>query len=138
MQVACLMSSRSCSGSGVSAVFRVEVPFVRRPLLAWGGPVLRVERAVLVRAVDPLNVPSLSPSSELSSLEESDSTCRVRLRFFRDSSSTTSLKRANRKIASAANASRSSTLFESRDLACAVARRIKVSSVRTVNGDVLL
>ena len=49
---------------------------------------------------------------------------------------TTSLKSANRRISSAATASRSVTSLDNRAFACAVARRINVSSVRAVSGEV--
>ncbi len=74
--------------------------------------------------------PGSSSSSEPDSDSESDSSGRVFLRFLRDSSSTTSLNRAKRRMASAASASRSSTRLDRRDLAWAVERRMSVSSVR--------
>jgi hypothetical protein len=83
---------------------------------------------------------SLPCSSSSSSLPSSPSSSPrapwLVLRFFRRCRLTTSLKRAYRKISSAADASRSSTLVERRALAWAVARRISVSSVRAVSGEV--
>ena len=73
---------------------------------------------------------------ESSSSEDMASGFPTFLRFLR-SSSTTSLKSAKRRIDSAASASFSSTLCERRALAWAVARRMSVSRVRAVMGDVL-
>ena len=81
-------------------------------------------------------------SSSSSSLPSSPSSRRAEappwlsLRFFRRWRLTTSLKRAYRRMSSAAEASLSSTLGDRRALAWAVANRIRVSSVRAVKGEV--
>ena len=86
---------------------------------------------------------SLSGPSSSSSLPSSPSSSPcvpappwLALCFFRRCRLTTSLKRAYRKMSSAADASLSSTLDERRALAWAVARRMSVSSVRAVSGEV--
>ena len=86
---------------------------------------------------------SLAWSSSSSSLPSSPSSSPrapappwLPLRFFRRCRLTTSLKRAYRKMSSAADASLSSTLDERRALAWAVAKRMRVSSVRAVSGEV--
>lgn len=58
------------------------------------------------------------------------------LRFFLCCLLGTSLKSANRMISSACWASTRSTLADKRALACAVDRRIRVSKVRAVSGEV--
>ena len=104
--------------------------------------VLLVVVLLLRRGVVPF-VLGVSCASSSSSEEESSSSSEdivsglvTFLRFLR-SSSTTSLKSAKRRIDFAASASFSSTLYERRALACAVARRMSVSRVRAVMGDVL-
>ena len=76
------------------------------------------------------------PSSSPSSSRRAAAPPLLSLRFFRRWRLTTSLKSAYRKISSAAEASLSSTFGERRALAWAVARRIRVSSVRAVKGEV--
>lgn len=82
------------------------------------------------------SLPCSSSSSSLPSSPSAPVPPWLALRFFRRCGLTTSLKSAYRRISSAADASRSSTLDERRALAWAVARRIRVSRVRAVSGDV--
>lgn len=81
-------------------------------------------------------VVSSSSSSSPASSSSSSSSSSLPVAFFRFffSFSSTFLKQAKRIKSIAASASLASTLFERRDLACAVARRIRVSRVRAVIG----
>jgi hypothetical protein len=76
------------------------------------------------------------PSSSSPSPRRPEAPPWLSLRFFRRWRLTTSLKRAYRRMSSAAEASLSSTFGDRRALAWAVARRIRVSSVRAVKGEV--
>ena len=80
-----------------------------------------------------------SSSSELSSslsLDAAEDELSLRRLLLALDVLTTSLNKAKRRISSAAMASRSSTFWERRALACAVARRMRVSRVRAVRGEV--
>lgn len=82
---------------------------------------------------------SSSLASSSSSSSSSSPCCApawLSLRFLRRSRRMTSLKSAKRRICSACSASLISTLADRRDLACAVERRMSVSRVRAVKGDV--
>ena len=76
------------------------------------------------------------PSSSSPSPRRPEAPPWLSLRFFRRWRLMTSLKRAYRRMSSAAEASLSSTFGDRRALAWAVARRIRVSSVRAVKGEV--
>ena len=128
-------SSSESTSSPVPPFVRGLDPFIP-PLRPRVRPLVRAVPGVLVRDVPALLVGGgeSESESELSFPDDSSSSGRVLRRLLFFSSSTTSLNSAKRRIASAARASCSSTRFERRDLACAVARRIMVSRVRTVIG----
>jgi hypothetical protein len=112
---------------------------------SFAGPALDLDTGALgltIRSADAeagscsSSLPSESSSSPLPSEPLRKAAPLLSLRFFLCCLLGTSLKSANRMISSACLASTRSTLADNRALACAVDRRIKVSRVRAVSGEV--